>query len=227
MLQLKRHFADRSDRVGLAIDDLIVAGWTGRDAAALEHHIEELAAIGVPRPSAVPLFYRLSASLLTTADAIDVVGGGTSGEVETVIFSLADGLWVGLGSDHTDRNAEAQSVALSKQLCQKPLAGELWRYDEVVDHWDALVLRAYAVERGERKLYQHGAVAAIRHPRDLMQRYAGDQALLPAGSAMFCGTLSAIGGIRPAERFEIELEDPVLKRSIRHGYDIRSLPLVS
>ena len=37
------------------IDDLVIAGWTGRDVAALEHHIEELKAIGVQPPSKVPL----------------------------------------------------------------------------------------------------------------------------------------------------------------------------
>jgi hypothetical protein len=30
---------------------------------------------------------------------------------------------------------------------------------------------------------------------------------------MFGGTLGAIGGIRPAARFEMELEDPVMKRA--------------
>ena len=39
---------------------LVIAGWTGRDAAAIAHHIEELAALGVPAPSAVPLFYRVA-----------------------------------------------------------------------------------------------------------------------------------------------------------------------
>ena len=37
---------------------------------------------------------------------------------------------------------------------------------------------------------------------------------------MFGGTFAAKGGIRPASRFEFELEDPVLKRTIRHGYDV-------
>ena len=44
---------------------------------------------------------------------------------------------------------------------------------------------------------------------------------------MFCGTLAAIGGIRPASRFEVELEDPVLGRTLRHAYDIDALPVVS
>ena len=34
---------------------LVVAGWTGRDEAAVRHHIDELAALGVPAPSKSPL----------------------------------------------------------------------------------------------------------------------------------------------------------------------------
>ena len=30
----------------------------------------------------------------------------------------------------------------------------------------------------------------------------------------------------PGDRFEFELEDPVLKRSIRHGYDVIALPVL-
>jgi hypothetical protein len=42
---------------------------------------------------------------------------------------------------------------------------------------------------------------------------------------MFGGTFAAKGGIRPADRFEFELEDPVLKRAIKHGYDVVTLPV--
>ena len=50
------------DTLALDPDRLVVAGWTGRDAAAVEHHIEELAALGVARPSTVPVFYRCAAA---------------------------------------------------------------------------------------------------------------------------------------------------------------------
>ena len=36
----------------------------------------------------------------------------------------------------------------------------------------------------------------------------------------------AKGGIRSAARFEMELEDPVLKRRMTHAYDIIILPVV-
>lgn len=226
MLTFDRLWADRRDRVAVEIETLIVAGWAGRDAAAIEHHIEELAAIGVPRPSSVPLFYRIGTGQLSQTAHLQVLGPDTSGEVEPVIVSLADGLWVTLGSDHTDRKAESAGVALSKQLCSKVVGTQLWRYDEVAPHWDSLILRAWATIDGARVLYQEGAVAALRSPADLMQRYS-NQPGLPPGSLMFGGTLGAIGGIRPGTRFEMELEDPVLGRRMGHAYDIEVLPVVA
>jgi Protein of unknown function (DUF2848) len=207
------------------IEALVIAGWTGRDEAALRHHIEELAAIGVPRPSSVPVFYRVAASNLSQTQRLEVLGPDTSGEAEPVIVSLADGLWLGVGSDHTDRKAETMGIALSKQLCGKVVGRELWRLDEIEAHWDALMLRAWATIGGECRLYQEGPLANMRTPSDLMARYGASP--LPAGTTMFCGTLGAIGGIRPASRFEMALEDPVLGRTIRHAYEVSCLPVVS
>src|SRR3954468_2258849 len=92
------------------IKRLVVAGWTGRDQAALEAHIRELEALGIARPKSTPIFYRVAAALLTTADVIEVIGGDSSGEVECIVYALGEGLWLGLGSDHTDRKAEAIGV---------------------------------------------------------------------------------------------------------------------
>jgi len=207
------------------IENLVIAGWTGRDRAALEKHIRELKELGVARPTATPIFYRVSAALLTTAPRIDVIGTDSSGEVEFVLFALEDGLWVGIGSDHTDRKAETIGVTLSKQMCAKPVAPMLWRYDEVEDHWDKLMLRSYALEEGSRRLYQRGSVASMLAPEDLIERYCGVGRTLAAGTAMFCGTHAVEGAIRFACGFAIELEDPVLRRRITHEYAIRGLPV--
>src|ERR687884_571728 len=96
MLTFTRHFTDRTDQITMTAQALIVAGWTGRDEAALQHHIDELAAIG----------------------------------------ALTDGLWIGLGSDHTDRKAETMGIALSKQLCGKVLGDALWKFEDIAPHWD-------------------------------------------------------------------------------------------
>jgi hypothetical protein len=205
------------------VRQLVIAGWTGRDVAVLERHIRELEAIGVKRPKTTPIFYRVAASLLTTADTIEVLGEHSSGEVECVAYSFDDRLWIGLGSDHTDRKAEALGVSLSKQMCAKPVSRELWPYEDVAPHWDALVLRSYIGIDGERRLYQEGSVAAMRPLPELFKLYGEGDRLL-AGTAMFCGTLAVHGGITPAEIFEMELDDPVLKRKITHSYRVQTLP---
>ncbi|MGY2047337.1 DUF2848 domain-containing protein [Methylobacterium sp. JK268] len=226
MLTFHRTAGGRRDTIAFDPDAVVIAGWAGRDEAAIRHHIEELAAIGVPRPSAVPVYYRVAAATLTQAPRLTVLGPDTSGEAEPVVVGLADGLWLGIGSDHTDRKAETIGIALSKQLCGKPVGAELWRLDEVEPHWDALVMRSYATIDGTRVLYQEGALAALRRPGDLLARRPGGPGLAP-GTVMFGGTLGTIGGIRPATRFEMEIEDPVLGRRLAHAYDVETLPVVS
>jgi Protein of unknown function (DUF2848) len=254
----------------VGIDDAIVAGWTGRDAAALEKHIAELEAVGVKRPATTPIFYRVSAARLTTASEIEAVGAHSGGEVEFVVLQHGGRMWVGAGSDHTDREVETYGVTVSKQVCDKPVAPVFWAFDDVAPHWDRLILRAHVIENGERKIYQEGPVAAMLKPLDLIERCPlaagtagvpsalfqptaspvlsaeaggtghpkshGDlgtptpavpgRVRLPENTLMFCGTLATRGGVRPTERFEFEIEDPVLGRSIAHGYSVRILPVL-
>jgi hypothetical protein len=203
----------------LAIDQAVIAGWSGRDPVARDKHIAELEAIGIARPATTPIYYRVSARRLTTEDSIEVCGNDSSGEVEFVLIGWQGRIFVGLGSDHTDRKVETYSVTVSKQMCDKPIAPVLWELEEVIDHWDRMILRAYAWIKGKRELYQQGTLDAMLPVSELIARgFEGGK--LPDGCAMFGGTFAAIGGIRPADRFEFELEDPVLKRTIRHGYDV-------
>jgi hypothetical protein len=206
-----------------AIKNLVVAGWTGRNVDALEAHIKELEALGVKRPKSVPIFYRNAAALLTTADTIEAVGDKSSGEVEFVLYALEDGLWVGVGSDHTDRKAETINVSLSKQMCAKPVGPALWRYDEVKPHWERLTLRSFVPGDGGKRLYQEGSVANMRSPEELIRLYTGGDRL-PAGTAMYCGTFAVHGGFSYGGTFEMELEDPVLQRKLTHRYRTVSLP---
>ena len=68
--------------ITLTINKVVIAGWTGRNMDAVQHHIDELAALGISPPSQVPLYYRVSNSLLTQSNTIEVLGEGSSGEVE-------------------------------------------------------------------------------------------------------------------------------------------------
>lgn len=202
--------------------DVVVAGWTGRDASAVQHHIDELAQIGVAPPSSVPLYYRVGAELVTQSNSIDVLGNNTSGEIEPLILASDGKFWLGLGSDHTDRQLETVSVAASKQICPKPIAATLWPFDEVQDHLDALLLSCRIKEGGDWVPYQQGSFAGIRPIPSLIK---GSN--LATGGVLLCGTLAAIGGVRPAVDYEMVLSDPVLDRHITLIYHVRVLPMIA
>jgi hypothetical protein len=222
-IEFRIHANDRTATERLPVTQLVIAGWTGRDPKARDRHIAELEALGIARPATTPIYYPLAASRLTTASVIEASGGDTSGEVEFVLLRAGARLFIGVGSDHTDRKAETYSVTLSKQLCDHPMAPELWVFDDVAGHWDDIVLRSFATIGGKRVLYQEGTLAGMLPPGDLIAAGFGDA--LPDGTAMFGGTFAAKGGIRPAERFEFEIVDPALNRAIRHGYSIVTLPV--
>ena len=216
---------DTTTPLTLPIDRAVMAGWTGRDPVARDKHIAELAAIGIARPATTPIYYRVAARRLTTEDSIEVSGSESSGEVEFVLIGWQGRIFVGVGSDHTDRKVEAYSITVSKQMCDKPIAPVLWELEDVAGHWDQMILRSHAWVDGARVLYQEGTLDSMLPVAELIHRGFGSGGL-PDGCAMFGGTFAAKGGIRSARRFEFELDDPVLKRSIRHGYDVIVLPVL-
>jgi hypothetical protein len=226
------HF-DTPDGAPLALQPtrLVIAGWTGRDGAAIEHHIEELERLGVPRPSTVPLYYRASRTLLTQDDELEMLGGASSGEAEPVLLRHGGRWWLTVGSDHTDREVESYAVDVSKQLCAKPVARQAWAWDSVAERADALVLRSEIFEGGAWVTYQEGPLAKIRPLPSLL---AGLPADVPVadGLLMFCGTLGALPradgvGIRPAARMRIEIVDGSTGRRLQHTYGVTPLPRVA
>lgn len=210
---------------------LVIAGWTARDAAAVQHHIDELALLGVAPPSSVPLYYRNSASLLTQSPELQTLGENSSGEAEPMLFRAEGQWWLTVGSDHTDRTVEAYSVAVSKQMCPKPVASTAWRWSDVSGHQDALQLCSRILENGNWVDYQRGDLSAIRPLCDLLRQspLACEGA---EGQFLSCGTLGALPddsgrGVRAAQLMEVELYDPVLSRRITHRYAVQALPVVA
>lgn len=207
------------------IETLVIAGWTGRDVQKVELHIRELEAIGVPRPVATPLFYRLSSHLLTLEDQVQVLGTDCTGEAEVVLIQSGGELFVGVGSDLTDRRVERVGVALAKQVCAKPLGAQVWPLAEIADHWDALILRSVLLDGEKRTVYQEGSVTELLAPTELAARFSRGCALAE-GTVLFCGTLPVQGALRSGTGFQIELIDPVLHRVLRHAYRITEFAIV-
>ena len=197
---------------------VVIAGFTGRDRAATEAHLAELRELGVPTPDTVPSFYVTPGTSAVQQPTLSMVSAETSGEAEAVLVFDGDDAYLTLGSDHTDRAAEAIDIALSKLACPKPLATEAWRLEEVAGHADELRARSWITVDGTESLYQEGRLAELMDLGDLLG--ATPFAERPDPLVLFTGTFGALGGIRPAERFRAALEDPARGRTITLDYRI-------
>ncbi|WP_433269121.1 DUF2848 family protein [Actinosynnema sp. CS-041913] len=189
-MTLTLHVTGSKEQLTLTPARLVVAGYTARDIASVEAHIEELAAIGVPRPASVPAFYDLDPALLTTDAIVEVGGPATSGEVEPVVIRSGGRHFLGVGSDHTDRDLERADIAASKAACPKPLGAQVVEIDLADLGWDNLIAES-SVDGWQ---YQRGRVATLRHPVDTLDRMARALGDVEGDLVLFCGTLPLLAG---------------------------------
>ncbi|MCY4423525.1 MAG: DUF2848 family protein [Acidimicrobiaceae bacterium] len=209
---------DGVERV-FAPEVLVVIGYAGRDRAAVEHHIDELAALGVPRPASIPLFMVFPPWLISQEPSISVAGSESSGEAEIVLVVDGDDVVVTLGSDHTDRALEAVDIVASKGVCPKPLASTGWPAAAVGDRWEDLRLSS-RIDGGVA--YQDGSAGANLPPLDLAASipWAGPR---PSCFVAFTGTVPVIGDIRPSAGFHAELAGPGLS-PLELSYRVETVP---
>ncbi|QBJ97484.1 DUF2848 domain-containing protein [Rhodococcus sp. ABRD24] len=206
---------DSTETIRLAAARAIVAGYTGRDEVAVQHHIDELAAIGVAPPEQVPMFYSIEAVTVTTAPNTPVAGSYTSGEIEPVVLRYCGRYFLGVGSDHTDRQLETVDIADSKRACPKPLGTTVVEIDDWADFdWDACRARSWV----DGKLYQDGTLVNLRTPQNLL-RILTDR-LGDSGEDLICfaGTLPLLDGeFTPGNSWDLELTLPD-GRTLTHSY---------
>lgn len=197
-------------------------GSATRDAAVAVEHQEEVARAGVTIAFQIPAprIYPIDTFALTTEDAIGVHGVRSSGEVEIVLV-MTDRLYVGVGSDHTDRDLERGSIVWSKQVNPNILAPTLWDYEEIAAHWDDCIMRS----RVDGRLYQEVGVNAFLSPPDILKILKERVPGLPARDfVVFCSTIVALDKeIGFGQRWQFEMEDPVLGRKISHTYAVEQL----
>ncbi len=202
---------------------VLCAGFAGRDREKVYEHIKELAEMGVPEPKAVPTIYRVGVKTLTDEKALEVQGDNTSGEVEFVALFDGDRIFVTVGSDHTDRDLETANIEKAKQINEKILPLVFWPFDEMKDHWDSIILRAWINENGKRVLYQEGTLESILPLETLRDTVFSRTGESMDGTVLFSGTIPAAGGLRPSDHFWMQIEDPVLHRSIEHDYSVAAI----
>ncbi len=202
---------------------ILDAGFTGRNREGAMKHVEELKAHGVAAPDRIPAYFAVTRDRVTTDDEIEVLGGDTSGEVEVVFLFRGDQVYIGVGSDHTDRELEKASIAKSKVICPKVLSRQVWKLAEVAPHWERLQLRSWIEVEGRRTLYQEGSLGDFLTVDDFLR---GVRSVVTDGSldgmVLYMGTMPSLGGaLLFSPTFEGCLSDDVLGRELSFRYRIR------
>lgn len=202
-------------------------GFTMRDAEKMQRHLEECYALGVKelicdRP---PLVMPISPWAVLTDARIAVQRPKTSGEVEIVTVADDEGqIYVGVGSDHTDRPLENIDIPWAKQVAPNVVAPTLWRWDDVKDHWDQVRMSCTVVDHGETVEYQDASVAEFWTPAEMLNGTRESVVHVPGAIILFSGTVVTLEEkLRFAEKWTIRMSDPVLGREISHTYDIEVL----
>jgi hypothetical protein len=206
------------------VNGAVLCGYTGRNQEAVRKHIEELAKEGVEPPPSVPTLYPKPSWGLTQKDAIQVEGRETSGEIEFFMLVDESTIYVGVASDHTDRELERIDIRKSKQVCPTILSRNLWNYEEVKETWDQIQIRSWAIKDGQKNIYQESTLESILPPEDLIRRVQQQLNNRIGGIALFSGTPPLLAGeMIFANRFEGELLDASFDRKITVEYDIHTL----
>ena len=226
-MKLELVLENKQERRALAFryNRMVNAGYVGKNQEEVRRHIEELAAKGIPGPKSIPVLYPVVCNVLSLDPAIEVYGNETSGEVEYVLCVVTeDEIYVGLGSDHTDRHLEETDIPRAKQICPNLLGRTVWPLAEVESHWDDLLMNASAVKDGKETLYQEGRLGLLLNPAELMSFVQSKISGPLENLIIFSGTMGMLTGeFIFSQKFSAKLIDEKLNRRLEISYDIRPL----
>lgn len=208
------------ENLTLNYDELLVIGYAGRNMEKTMEHIKELEEqLGVPAPKRIPTIFECSHEVLTQEKDIKFVGSKTSGEVEYVIVLSNGKIYIGLGSDHTDRELESVSVPKSKQVCPKPICTELWDYSDLKDHWEQIKLISYQTINGVENKYQDGTLADILPVEKILEELKERVGEIQ-NSIIYSGTVPLLKGFAYGDNFRCMMVDEVLDRTLTLDYNV-------
>lgn len=215
------HKGGEAVELPIQYDQLFAIGYAGRNMEKTMEHIRELEEqLGVPAPKKIPTIFQMSNQNLTQDHDLYFVGGDTCGEVEYIIITDGEKIYIGLGSDHTDRKLESASVPKAKQVALKPIARDVWDFEDMKDHWDSIILRSYQTVDGKEVPYQDGTLADIL-PVDFLMNEMKTRIGEVSHSVIYSGTVPLMNGFKYGSNFRCEMVDEVLNRKIAFDYDIK------
>jgi hypothetical protein len=198
-------------------------GFTIRDAAKMQAHLDEVAKEGVPMPrvGVPPIVFPLSPWAVTQDEEVPVQYARTSGEVEIVTIVDGDDVLVSVGSDHTDRELETIDIPWSKQACPSIVARSAWRWQDVADTWDQVEIGSeIGLDPARLHPYQRANVREFMSPPEMTAGLRAKLRSQPAGPfAFWSGTVVSLESeLEYPPVWRIWLHNPALGWRIEHTY---------
>ena len=208
-----------------SVDKMVNAGFTGRDQAEVRHHLDELSAKGIDVPDSTPTLYPVIPSALTTETSIEVYEEETSGEIEYVLFVKdSQEIYIGIGSDHTDRKLEEFDIPRAKQITPNLISPVVWDLNDVAEHWDDLSMECSVKKNGETYLYQKGGLGLLMSPSELIEFISKKIEGPLKNIVIFSGTVKMeTEEFVFADTFSGLLSDPTLNRNIEFSYAVKPM----
>lgn len=198
------------------VKKVVNAGYTGRDQAAVQAHIDELKEKGIPAPEETPVYFPVFEEGVLQKETFEVLHeNDNTGEAEYALIYAEGKIFVAAANDHTDRKLEEVDIPKAKQVYPNFISRDVWPLEDVKDHWDQIVMRSWIKKDGKKILFQEGSLAGLMGPEELMERIKDVVDLKDTqGLMVFSGTMASIFSIDYSPYFEVELEDTATKRTI-------------
>jgi Protein of unknown function (DUF2848) len=203
---------------------LLNAGYAGRNQAEVASHIAELAALGVPAPTATPALYPISPYLAQQTDRVYVQHGRTSGEAEWALIITDNDVLITAACDHTDRDLEVHSVAWSKNAAPDVLGTKAWRLSDIADRLDDIALEAWVGHGDTLELIQQGTLGDLLAPKYWLDVLTERGDARP-GTVLISGTISMLHGVNQfADTWKVAMTDPATQDVIGVEYQTVRMP---
>jgi hypothetical protein len=136
-----------------------------------------------------------------------------------------DNVYGAIGSDHTDRDLETDSIPKSKLIYPNIISKEIWFLEDIRGVWDQLLLRSWVIVEKERKPYQEARLSAFLGPDALLnfiKSNVKDKTM--DGFLIYSGTVPLLSAqIISGEGFEVELLNPLNQMKRTCGYKTYSM----
>jgi len=227
-IQLSLQKTNTLTPLSFTVDRMVNAGFTGRNQEEVRHHLDELSAKGIEVPESTPVLYPVIPTTLTTDQQIEVYGNESAGEIEYILFIKNEKeIYVGIGSDHTDRKLEELDIPRAKQICPNLASPVVWDLKDVSGHWDNLVMECKVQKDGKAIQYQKGNLGLLMSPDELLEFVSGKIEGPLENLVIYSGTVKMeTDEFVFAETFSGLLTDSTLNRSIGFSYTIKPLDYI-